>query len=82
MKGCTIKKGFTLIEKKWTSEAIRNLRLALEMTQEEFAREIGVVVRTIIYWENPKNKHKPLKMAKKQFSRLERKVNAKTNERG
>lgn len=35
----------------------KDLRLSLEMTQEEFAKEIDVVRWTIIHWENPANKH-------------------------
>lgn len=63
-----------MIEQKWTAEKIKDLRLALGMTQEEFALEIGVVVRTVIHWENPNNKHQPLKMSKRQFTRLAKKL--------
>lgn len=35
-----------------SGEEIRELRLALKMSQEAFAKEVGVTLNTICRWEN------------------------------
>ena len=35
-----------------TSADLRSLRESLELTQEEFAHELGVTVSTVCRWEN------------------------------
>jgi|ETNvirnome_6_100_1030635.scaffolds.fasta_scaffold05251_4 DNA-binding transcriptional regulator YiaG len=42
------------IERKWSQSAIMSFREDLEMTQEEFAFEVGVSIRTLQRWENGK----------------------------
>jgi putative transcriptional regulator len=44
------------------SEIIKALRAALDMTQEQFANNIGVTVSTVNRWENNKGVPSPLAM--------------------
>ena len=41
-------------------ETVRNLRIDLGLTQEQFAAKIGVTVSTVNRWENNKGKPSPL----------------------
>lgn len=41
---------------------IRNLRLKLGLTQEQFAAKVGVTFSTVNRWENGKGKPSPLAM--------------------
>jgi len=43
-------------------EAIKQLRAALELTQEQFAAKLGVTVSTVNRWENAKGNPSPLAM--------------------
>lgn len=47
-------------------EFIRDLRLALGLTQEQFAVALGVTYGTINRWENGRSKPSPLAMDKIQ----------------
>lgn len=51
---------------------IRELRLALGMTQEQFAAKVGVTFSTVNRWENGKGKPSPLAM--KVIAKLKRKM--------
>jgi putative transcriptional regulator len=51
---------------------IRELRHNLNMTQENFAHEIGVTFATVNRWENGKTQ--PNKVAQKVLKQLERKL--------
>jgi putative transcriptional regulator len=42
------------------SKMIRERRIALGLTQEQFAAKIGVTVSTVNRWENSKTKPSPL----------------------
>ncbi len=53
-------------------ERIRELRLNLNMTQENFAHEIGVTFATVNRWENGRTQ--PNKVAQKVLKQLERKL--------
>jgi len=44
------------------SEVVRALRLELNMTQEEFAHELGITVGTVNRWEN--RRFRPSKLAR------------------
>lgn len=46
------------------AEAIRNLRAALDMTQQEFAVAAGVSVGTVHRWESGVSKPSPLALDK------------------
>ena len=54
---------------------IADLRRRLNMTQEQFARELGVTVGTVNRWENGRFRPSPLaeKALKKLSTRLRRK---------
>ena len=47
---------------------VKEIRLSLELTQEEFARRLGVTLCTVNRWEN--NKVSPSRLAKKQLQRV------------
>ncbi len=51
---------------------INELRNKLGLTQEEMARILDLSVSTVSKWEEGKNK--PSQLARKQISRLERKL--------
>jgi putative transcriptional regulator len=51
---------------------IRELRLNLNMTQENFAHEIGVTFATVNRWENGRTQ--PNKVAQKVLKQMERKL--------
>lgn len=44
------------------AEMIRNLRVKLELTQEQFAAKVGVMWSTVNRWENGRGKPSPLAM--------------------
>lgn len=48
--------------KAWLARQIRNLRLKLGLTQEQFAAKVGVTFSTVNRWENGKGKPSPLAM--------------------
>jgi len=51
-------------EREMTSEQLKAIRKRLGMSQLEFARGVGVAVRTVTYWESlPPKKHLPKKTA-------------------
>lgn len=54
---------------------IRELREALRLTQEEFARELGVSFTTVSRWENGHGKPSPL--AQRQLQELLDRVHAR-----
>jgi transcriptional regulator with XRE-family HTH domain len=43
---------------------IKELRLALGLTQEQFASKIGVTFTTVNRWENGKSKQSPLALGR------------------
>jgi len=43
-------------------EQIRDLRLRLGLTQEQFAAKVGVTCSTVNRWENGKSKPSPMAM--------------------
>ena len=47
---------------------IRELRLALQLTQEEFAHRLGVTLCTVNRWEN--NKSVPSRLAVRQLEQF------------
>lgn len=49
---------------KNVSKMVRELRLALGLTQEQFAAKIGVTFSTVNRWENGKVKPSPLALQK------------------
>jgi DNA-binding transcriptional regulator YiaG len=51
---------------------VRELRLGLNMTQENFAHEIGVTFATVNRWENGRTL--PNKVAQKVLKQMERKL--------
>lgn len=53
---------------------IRVLRKQLELTQEEFAHEVGVTFATVNRWENGKSK--PSRMALRILGELDKKTAA------
>lgn len=55
------------------SKIVRELRTALDLTQEQFAAKIGVTFSTVNRWENGKGKPSPLAM--KQIRELSKKYN-------
>jgi putative transcriptional regulator len=46
------------------SQIIREIRLALGLTQEQFAAKLGVTFPTVNRWENHKTKPSPLAIQK------------------
>ena len=53
---------------KNTGLSIRDMRLKLSMTQEEFAHELGITVSTVNRWENGHSE--PSKLARATIARL------------
>lgn len=49
-------------------DQIKRLRMALSLTQEEFAHKLGVTLSTVNRWEN--NKSIPSRLAIKQLEQL------------
>ena len=47
---------------------VKKIRLALRLTQEEFAHRLGVTLCTVNRWEN--NKTVPSRLAKKQLHQV------------
>ena len=56
------------------SERIREIRMRLRMTQEDFAHMIGVTFSTVNRWENGKSQ--PNRIAMRLLSGLEKKAKA------
>lgn len=54
---------------QWTPERIRELRMKLQLTQEEFAQLIGVTFPTVNRWENGKNS--PNRIAQRRLAKAE-----------
>lgn len=54
--------------KSWTPKAIMALRTRLDLTQTEFANELGVSLRTVQYWE--KDETVPTKLASNALDAL------------
>ena len=57
---------------KFDRDRIRELRLSLSLTQENFAHEIGVTFATVNRWENGRTT--PNKVAQKVLQQMERKL--------
>ena len=55
---------------------VRELRAALDLTQEQFAAKIGVTVATVNRWE--KDRGKPYPLAMRQLEKLQRKLKRNT----
>lgn len=47
---------------------VKRIRMALNLTQEEFAHRLGVTLCTVNRWEN--NRTLPSRLAKKQIQQL------------
>ncbi len=56
-----------------TSKMVKEVRVALGLTQEQFAAKIGVTVSTVNRWENDKGKPSPLAMLR--IGGLQQKIN-------
>ena len=54
------------------STKVKKIRLALGLTQEEFAHQLGVTLSTVNRWENGRTT--PSRLAKKQIEMLMEKV--------
>jgi len=63
--------------KKGISQMIRELRIALNLTQEQFAAKIGVTYSTINRWENSKGMPSPLAIIR--IEKLQQKINRHRN---
>ena len=50
------------------AEQIKKLRASLSMTQEEFARKVGVAYFTVVRWENKMNS--PSRLAEEKLERI------------
>lgn len=62
-------------------ELIKELRAHLGMTQEQFAREVGVTFSTVNSWEN--GKRKPLPFLVRRLLQMEEELNPKKrNQKG
>ncbi len=61
--------------------AIREIRLSMGLTQEQFAAKLGVSFPTVNRWENQKAKPSPLAIQKLQkiFSNYKKKNHIKQN---
>ena len=70
MSNSTLRRSFFM--DTFDRERIRELRLNLNMTQENFAHEIGVTFATVNRWENGRTQ--PNKVAQKVLKQLERKL--------
>lgn len=57
------------------AKKIKNIRLSLRLTQEQFAQKIGVSFSTVNGWERGKRKPSPL--ALKQIETLSKEINTK-----
>jgi transcriptional regulator with XRE-family HTH domain len=53
------------------SEMIKKRRIALGLTQEQFAAKVGVTFSTVNRWEN--NKSKPSPLALQRIKKLQKK---------
>ena len=60
------------------SELVRELRLRLKLTQEEFATKLGVTFPTVNRWEN--RRAKPSRMAMKLIEGLLRQMGESTQD--
>ena len=52
------------------AKRVRAIRKKLKMTQEEFAREVGVAHFTVVRWEN--NMNSPSRLALEKLEKLEK----------
>lgn len=70
-----------LDSKKIIPTKIREIRLEMGLTQEQFAAKLGVSFPTVNRWENQKAKPSPLAIQKLQklFSNYKRKDRLKSN---
>ncbi len=59
----TVKKPL-LISQPQIGNLIREIRLATNLTQEQFASQLGVICTTINRWENGRSKPSPLAIQK------------------
>ena len=57
------------------AQKVKQIRASLKMTQEEFARAVGVAYFTVVRWEN--NMNRPSRLAQAKIELLE-KENGKT----
>ena len=57
------------------SKMIREQRIALGLTQEQYATKVGVTFSTVNRWEN--NKAKPSPLALQRINKLQKKNKAK-----
>lgn len=64
---------------KWTPEAIKQLRTDLQLSQEKFAVEVGVVLQTVHRWEKVGGS-KPSFLAIEKLDQLQERLEAQTNE--
>ena len=55
-----------------TAEDVRQLRESLRMTQEEFAREVGVSFSTVSRWE--RGRGEPSRLARRQIDKLRKRA--------
>lgn len=68
----------TVIESQDIAELVRELRLRLGLTQEEFAAKLGVTFPTVNRWEN--RRAKPSRMAMKLLEGLLRQMGESTQD--
>jgi transcriptional regulator with XRE-family HTH domain len=63
----------SFIDQQDVPKMVRELRVALGLTQEQFAAKIGVTVATVNRWKN--DKRKPYPLAMRQLEKLQQKIN-------
>ena len=61
------------MDKQGTTKTLREVRTALDLTQEQFAAKSGVTVSAVNRWENDKDKPSPLAMLR--IKKLQQKIN-------
>jgi DNA-binding transcriptional regulator YiaG len=66
-----LSEGESIMDKTDISKVLKELRRALELTQEQFAAKIGVTFTTINRWENKRGKPSPLAMKRIEALRQE-----------
>jgi len=60
------------MEDRYFQSLVKKVRLQLGLTQDDFARELGVSYATVNRWEN--GQYKPSKLAKAQFNAFLKKM--------